>query len=332
MDVRLAKLAGLGVPVAVEPCAPLRLEDWIAGQRPWLRERLLEHGALLFRGFGIADPERFAAVIRAAGFPRMDYPRGTSPRTAVGERIYTSTETRADVPIPMHSEMSYTNLYPEGVAFCCVEPAEEGGATPLADLRGVLARIPEELVAELEERGLRYRQIVPLTPTATLERCWPAMFGSEDRAEVERLCALQGIACEWLADGSVSITGQCPALRPHPHSGERVWFNQAHVFHMRLFRYLEKQGVGDARDAERAFSERYAQPLEPYQCWFGDGGEIPDAAMKQVRKAIEAETQRFDWQAGDLLLLDNFRVAHGREAFRGSRRVLAALLARLWES
>jgi hypothetical protein len=91
MDVRLAKLAGLGVPVAVEPCAPLRLEDWIAGQRPWLRERLLEHGALLFRGFGIADPERFAAVIRAAGFPRMDYPRGTSPRTAVGERIYTST-------------------------------------------------------------------------------------------------------------------------------------------------------------------------------------------------------------------------------------------------
>jgi alpha-ketoglutarate-dependent taurine dioxygenase len=261
----------------------------------------------------------------------MDYPRGTSPRTGVGERIYTSTETRADVPIPLHSEMSYTNLYPEGVAFCCVEPPESGGATPLADLRGVLARIPAEFVQELERRGLRYRQIVPLEATATLQRTWPAMFGTAERAEVEQLCAAQGIRCDWLDDGSLSITGECPALRPHPASGERVWFNQAHVFHLRLFDYLEKQGVSEARAQAREFADRHANaPLEPYQCWFGDGGEISTAAMQQVRKALEAETQRFDWQAGDLLLLDNFRVAHGREAYHGRRRVLAALVSRLW--
>lgn len=333
MDVRVARLGERSVPVAVEPRAPLRLEAWLAGQRAWLRGQLLEHGALLFRGFGIADPGRLAAVLRAAGFPLMDYPRGTSPRTEVGERIYTSTETRPDVPIPLHSEMSYTNLYPEGVAFCCIESAASGGATPLADLRGVLARIPAEFVAELERRGLRYRQIVPLEATATLERTWPAMFGTGDQGEVERLCAAQGIRCEWLEDGSLSITGHCPALRAHPRSGEQVWFNQAHVFHMRLFDYLEKQGVGEAREQAREFSERHARrPLEPYQCWFGDGGEIASAAMQQVRKAIDAETQRFDWQAGDVLLLDNFRVAHGREAFRGSRRILAALIARLWEN
>lgn len=263
----------------------------------------------------------------------MDYPRGTSPRTEVGERIYTSTETRPDVAIPLHSEMSYTTLYPEGVAFVCAESSESGGATPLADLRGVLARIPAEFVQELERRGLRYRQIVPLVATKTLERTWPAMFGTGDRTEVEQLCAVQGIACEWLADGSLSITGHCPALRPHPKSGERVWFNQAHVFHMQLFRYLEQAGVSEARAQAREFAERHAAaPLEPYQCWFGDGGEISDAAMAQVRKAIDAETQRFDWQAGDLLLLDNFRVAHGRDTFRGSRRVLAALVSRLWEN
>jgi alpha-ketoglutarate-dependent taurine dioxygenase len=331
MDVRIEKLADLGVPVAVVPARPLRLEEWIAGRRAWLRDALVEHGALLFRGFDVLDTERLGAVIAAAGLPRMDYPRGTSPRTEVGPRIYTSTETRPDVPIPLHSEMSYTTLYPEGVVFCCARPSASGGATPLADLRAVRDRIPAEFLDEARRRGLRYRQIVPLEATATLERTWPAMFATADRGEVEALCAAQGIACEWLADGSLSITGHCPALRPHPRTGEPVWFNQAHVFHMRVFDYLENQGVSDARAQARAFADRHARPLEPYQCWFGDGGEISSAAMQQVRKAFDAEIQRFDWQAGDLLLLDNFRVAHGRDPFGGPRRVLAALISRLWE-
>jgi hypothetical protein len=219
------------------------------------------------------------------------------------------------------------------VAFCCVQPAESGGATPLADLRRVLARIPRGLVEALERRGLRYRQIVPLEPTRMLERSWPAMFGTDDRARVEKLAAEQGIRCAWLGDGSLSITGEVPALRAHPRSGEPVWFNQAHVFHMRVFRYLEKQGLADAGEQALAFAARHASDgaaVEPYQCWFGDGGEISNAEMGQVRQAIDAETQRFDWQAGDFLLLDNFRVAHGREAFRGTRRVLAALIARMW--
>jgi hypothetical protein len=218
------------------------------------------------------------------------------------------------------------------VAFCCVETSG-GGATPLADLRAILARIPSEFVDEVARRGLRYRQIVPLVATATMERTWPAMFGTGERAEVERLAARQGIKCEWLADGSLSITGQVPGLRPHPRTGERVWFNQAHVFHMKLFHYLEKEGVSEARAHAREFASRHGDaPLEPYACWFGDGSEISGAAMQQVRKAIDAETQRFDWQPGDLLLLDNFRVAHGRDAFRGSRRILAALISRLWEN
>jgi hypothetical protein len=111
-----------------------------------------------------------------------------------------------------------------------------------------------------------------------------------------------------------------------------VWFNQAHTFHIRLFRHLARQGVRDALEHEREFAGRHAQELEPYQCSFGDGGELREPAMAQVRKAFEARAQRFDWQSGDLLLLDNFRVAHGREAFRGPRRVLAALISRLWEA
>jgi hypothetical protein len=34
----------------------------------------------------------------------------------------------------------------------------------------------------------------------------------------------------------------------------------------------------------------------------------------------------FDWRAGDVLLIDNILVSHGRRPYKGSRRVLAALI------
>ena len=34
-----------------------------------------------------------------------------------------------------------------------------------------------------------------------------------------------------------------------------------------------------------------------------------------------------DWQTGDVALLDNFLVMHGRRTFSGERRVLASLVA-----
>ena len=56
------------------------------------------------------------------------------------------------------------------------------------------------------------------------------------------------------------------------------------------------------------------------------GGAIPFASIATIRDAVDAETIAFDWRAGDVLLIDNVLVAHGRRAYSGSRRVLAALI------
>jgi len=45
-----------------------------------------------------------------------------------------------------------------------------------------------------------------------------------------------------------------------------------------------------------------------------------------VREAFEAETVVFRWETGDVLLLDNMLVAHGRRPFKGDRKIVAALL------
>jgi Taurine catabolism dioxygenase TauD, TfdA family len=39
----------------------------------------------------------------------------------------------------------------------------------------------------------------------------------------------------------------------------------------------------------------------------------------------EAKTAREPWQAGDLLVVDNIRTAHSREAYDGPREVLVAM-------
>ena len=44
-----------------------------------------------------------------------------------------------------------------------------------------------------------------------------------------------------------------------------------------------------------------------------------------INEVYEANTAREPWLAGDLMLVDNVRTAHGREHFEGPREVLVAM-------
>jgi alpha-ketoglutarate-dependent taurine dioxygenase len=49
--------------------------------------------------------------------------------------------------------------------------------------------------------------------------------------------------------------------------------------------------------------------------------------MRIVCDAGEEITFDVPWQTGDIALVDNFLVMHGRRPFQGKRRVLASLFA-----
>ena len=55
---------------------------------------------------------------------------------------------------------------------------------------------------------------------------------------------------------------------------------------------------------------------------YGDGETIPDADVRHLRKLIWRNLYTAPWQKSDVVFLDNNRVAHGRQAFEGPRRVL----------
>ncbi|HEX6862759.1 MAG TPA: TauD/TfdA family dioxygenase, partial [Thermoanaerobaculia bacterium] len=65
---------GPALPLRVEPNVEgLDAVTWAGQHRPWIEDRLAEHGALLFRGFGIDSIERFQEVARAVTPDLLDY-------------------------------------------------------------------------------------------------------------------------------------------------------------------------------------------------------------------------------------------------------------------
>src|SRR5215204_3001941 len=63
----------------------------------------------------------------------------------------------------------------------------------------------------------------------------------------------------------------------------------------------------------------------PRNVYYGDGGQIEDEVMGEVLRVYEEEAVSFQWEVGDVLLLDNMLAAHGRRAYAGDRRVVVAM-------
>ena len=63
----------------------------------------------------------------------------------------------------------------------------------------------------------------------------------------------------------------------------------------------------------------------PYNTYYGDGTPIEDSVVAEIREAYRQERLEFPWRAGDILMLDNMLVAHGRNPYSPPRRVLVAM-------
>jgi alpha-ketoglutarate-dependent taurine dioxygenase len=144
---------------------------------------------------------------------------------------------------------------------------------------------------------------------------WQEVFQTQSRTVVEGYCRRAQIEWEWKGERRLRTVQVRPAVRRHPVSGERVWFNHGLFFHVTsLAPEVREQLLGVV-----------AAEVMPYQTRYGDGTEIEPATLEEIRNAYEAEKVRFTWEAGDVLLLENMLVAHGRDAYEGERRVVVAM-------
>lgn len=311
MSYELAALSSSALPVLVIASAPGTPLPSTTEERTQIEAHLRTRGAVLLRGFAVTSRLHFSTFAESFGHPLINYELGSTPRTALGAGVYTSTEYPAHRSIPLHNEQSYTRSWPMKLWFHCAQAAASGGETPIADSRRIYQRMPAHVRERFARDGLRYVRNFG----AGLDVEWPRVFGTEDRAEVERICARRGIQLEWAADGQLRTIERVQAVAEHPHTGERVWFNQAHLFHISALPRDEREALIDICGMERL----------PRNVYFGDGSPIDDALLDEVRSVLQAERVSLPWQTGDVLMLDNMLVAHAREPYSGARKVLVAM-------
>ncbi|MBB4635063.1 TauD/TfdA family dioxygenase [Longimicrobium terrae] len=303
---------GETLPLVVTPRnGGMSLNAWAAANLEWIEGKLLEHGAVLFRGWDVGGLDGFREFVTSTGGSPEKYTYRSTPRTEVGNGIYTSTEYPADKFIPMHNEHSYSRSWPLRLFFFGEQPSPEGGMTPIADSARVYAEIP----AEIREKFERKRVMYVRNYGEGVDLPWEEVFGTSNRAEVESFCAAEGIEVEWKEGGRLRTRQVCQAIARHPATGRTLWFNQAHLFHVSSL---------EAEVAE-ALVEAFGDDGVPRNTFYGDGEPIEPEALAAIRAAYDRVESAFPWEKDDVVMIDNMAVAHARTPFRGERKIRAAM-------
>lgn len=286
---------------------------WARSHRGAIRSLLTRRRALLLRDFAVPSRTVFGAVVSALGHP-IDYVFRSTPRKSLGRKIYSATEYPREYEIPLHCENAYQAQWPLLLSFYCEQPAQSGGETPLADMACVTRDLDPTACRALIEKGVLYvRNYHP-----GMDLPWEEVFQTNSRAKVMAHCKTNDIECRWSPDGVLRTEQVRPAIATHPTTGQSVWFNQAHLFH------ISSLDGGVRQSLQKMFSEEDL----PRNAFYGDGSPIEVEVLEHIREVFRSHKTVFAWRKGDILIVDNMAVAHGRNTYTGSRSIAVMMADR----
>jgi len=289
--------------------------QWVQHNLAEIERQLAKSGAVLFRGFPLQDAESFDAFSAAFGYSSFTYHESLSNAVRINftERVFTANEAPKEVEIFLHHEMAQTPISPEKIFFFCQAAADHGGATPICrsdQLYNAIESRAPELAERFERLGVLYTTNMPSSDDieSGQGRSWMSTLSVETVAQAETKLVELGYTWQWLDDGSLNaVTPVLPAVLTLK-SGIKVFFNQL------VAAYMGWKGVRD--DPSKALS-------------YGDGSAIDKENLELIANLSVDFTFDLEWQDGDMVLIDNKMVMHGRRPYSGTskRQVLVALAA-----
>ena len=299
------------IPLVITPATrDLDIFDWIKNERQFLENKLFKHGAILFRDCqidSIANFEKLAQAICSNLFGNY----GDLPRTVASNKVYSSTPYPADKTILFHNESSHLHCYPQKIWFFCVQPAQEGGETPIVDCRQVYQYLNPQLRKKLEQKQLMYvRNYIE-----GLDVSWQNFFHTEDKSVVEDCCLKSETEFEWLPNNGLRTRKIRPAIIQHPKTKEKTFFNQIQLHHID---YLDLQ-------VKESLLSVFEEKQLPRNVYYGDGSPLAAEDIEAINRAYQQATVSFPWQKGDVLMLDNLLTAHSRNPYQGKRKIVVAM-------
>ena len=298
---------------------------WLSENYEELEDLLLVAGALFLRGFAIANSADFNKVIDLFPGTSFGYEGGGAPRDVVEGKALETNKLDGAATIRLHQEMAYLPEFPKVIAFFCQKPAEIGGETIIGEMRNFSEIASKKFVDALKEKGVRYTYNFRSPDRKTgvdsmdlFHRTWQDAYCTSDKSEVEAICRRRGLEFSWLPDGSFSTVYNAPGFITHPKTGASVWFNSIATI------AFTRTNVVGFDEIMKAYESSGLQL--PVVTTHADGSELDEEEVEKLFPLLDEIAVAVPWQAGDVMLVDNISVSHGRNPFTGTRSVQVGLL------
>lgn len=255
------------------------------------RAHLHQDGWVLLRGFDV-DMAAFSALV-AALCVRITYDPARDFSEANTQKVDAGTG-----PIGLHIENGNTPVCPDIVAFYSPRAAFEGSQTTIADGRAVLAAL---------DPATRVRWQRPLIVSRRLpEAMWKRYLANEHPA----ISHPDEVTARHVEEFRAAVPGQDFTLHDDGSMDYRLTVQPVRASAL-------SAGAGFA-NAVLGPSHNY----EPPTYTFADGEVVGTDEIEALRAIAETVTHEINWQDGDIAILDNTRVMHGRRAIRDGDRQL----------
>jgi len=288
------------------------LEELTIKCMEYVEDNITSTPAILFRNLPAETAQDFSTIAKAIPWKGLEYKGAPNFRNKADKEAgtYTANDDPCHFSIAPHNELSYTNAYPSKIMFFCVqEPGDGcGGETPLLRNSELLSKLDPEVVRKFEEKQVRYVRYFPDKKNKEYLN-WQHVYQTDDRRAVESQARAQGSNITWDPSGDLYVWQNRPACIYHPKTGLKTWFNQIVNGNASYYRMLP------------VLAEVPDNKLPTDTC-YGDGSPIEPALLQHVAACKWSCAVGFKWKKGDLLVLDNLAVMHGRVGFKGDRQIL----------
>ncbi|MEP6870052.1 MAG: TauD/TfdA family dioxygenase [Novosphingobium sp.] len=320
-----SKVTGLkspdGIPplfIEAKPGAFASVEqaaDWVDENRPTIDRLIEEHGVIVLRGFPLQTTADFGKI--GAPFPVFDgnYQGGAAARRSLDKGVYEATQRTGDQTIYIHQEMFYVRDYPPRIAFFARKVAEKGGETLIADMAKVTRNLPLPIRKKLEEQGVLVIRNFAAPTQSKVEtrlmdrRGWDFAFYTDSQAEVDEVCRHRGMEPHWHDDGSLTVFSRLPAFVVHPATGKEFYRTALHT---------NARTKADREKNEEAKQLLASQKI-PSAMVLGNGEPLSPEEELALAEVVDDATIYWKWQQGDVMIVDNLQIGHGRNPFEGER-------------
>ena len=293
-----------------KPCASPEAAGRLA--RDLLYAELGSHPVLVLKHFDVQSRADFSRFVGALGLARHGYEGGVALRDQATDGVTVASTEPPAVVISPHNENSYMPNPPAIVMFHCFRAATRGGEIPINDVRKIPPNLPAGLIDEVRKRQIRYLRRAP-RDNSDLEIGWPQQFGTEDKSRVEAYLDEQGIHYHWDAGDVLRYWFNRSAFLNY--RGKEIWFNQISESNAEWF-------MCHPVFRQRGLTREQSQ----MDTAFGDGEPFGDETTASVRGALWHTTELVKLEPGDIVVLDNFIMQHGRLSYEGERLHHAALI------